>query len=185
MKAVIVTGRLAQDIEAIYPLYRLQESGFEVDVAVRGRQPCTGISGLKIEPTRDIPQVDETYAYELLILPGGVKAMEHMRLDDGLLDFIAAYHASGGVIGSICSGAQLLISAGLCKNRTISAYPAMRVDVENAGGRWHPGPVVNFDRIVSAPHYRDLGPWMKEVIQAAGSERGWTKQPWVGLCEGL
>lgn len=176
MKALILTGRLAQDIEALYPLYRLQESGFEVDIAVRGKEPCAGISGLKISPTRDIPTTNDVHDYELLILPGGVKAMEHMRLDEGLIDFIAAYHASGGVIGSICSGAQLLISAGLCKNRTISAYPAMRIDVENAGGRWHPGPVVNFDRIVSAPHYRDLGPWMREVIQAVGTERAWRNQ---------
>ena len=36
-----------------------------------------------------------------LVLPGGAKAMEYMRQDEGILKFIADFHASGRVIGSI------------------------------------------------------------------------------------
>jgi protease I len=174
MKSLIVTGRNVQDQELIYPYYRLQESGFEVDVYTKDGKEFQTFGGLKFQPSGN--DLGSVHDYEILIIPGGVKAMEHMRLDTKLVDWIAAYHASGGVIGSICSGAQMLISAGLCKGRVISSYPAMRIDVENAGGKWHPGPVMNFDRIISAPHYRDLGPWMKEVLQAVGSERGWRNQ---------
>jgi hypothetical protein len=99
-----------------------------------------------------------------------------MRLDEQVVSFITSYHRAGGVIGSICSGAQLLISAGLCKGRVISAYKAMAIDVENAGGTWHAGPVVNFDRIVSSPHYRNLPEFMKELLQAVDSEKAWRNQ---------
>jgi protease I len=176
MKALILTGRMVQDQECFYPAYRMQEAGYEVDIAVRGKQACQGISGMKIEPTRDIPTNSEVTDYELLVLPGGVKAMEHMRLDEQVVSFITSYHRAGGVIGSICSGAQLLISAGLCKGRVISAYKAMAIDVENAGGTWHAGPVVNFDRIVSSPHYRNLPEFMKELLQAVDSEKAWRNQ---------
>lgn len=170
MKALIVTGRLVQDHEFLYPFYRLQEAGFEVDVAVRGKQPCTGIIGIKIEPTKDIPEL-VVEDYEVLVIPGGVKAMEHMRLDAELVRFVAAFHASGRVIGSICSGAQLLISAGLVRGRKISGYPAIRVDIENAGGTFYEGAVVFSERIVSSPHYRYLPAWMHVLLISVAAER--------------
>ena len=175
MKAVIITGRGAQDVEVIYPLYRLQEASYEVDVAVRGKQPCTGIIGIKIEPTKDIDDLN-IGDYQLLVLPGGVKAMEHMRLDNGILGFIAAFHASGRIVASICSGAQLLISAKLVKGRKISGYYSMRDDIVNAGAEFVDGVCVD-DRIVTAPHYRDLGPWMAAVLEAVAMNR-----PWESLC---
>jgi putative intracellular protease/amidase len=46
-KAVILTGKLVQDDEYIYPYYRLQEAGFEVDVAVRGKETVQGSIGVK------------------------------------------------------------------------------------------------------------------------------------------
>jgi len=176
MKALIIAGRGQQDVEFVYPFYRLQEAGYEVDVAVRGKQPCTGIIGIKIEQTKDIEGlvVEE---YRLLVLPGGVKAMEHMRLDNGILGFIAAFHASGRIVASICSGAQLLISAKLVKGRRISGYYAMRDDIENAGGTFVDAPAVVDDRIVTSPHYRHLGPWMAVALEATAMNR-----PWEPLC---
>lgn len=168
MKALIVTGRLVQDHEFVYPYYRLQEAGFEVDVAVRHQSPCQGIIGIKVEPTMDIPVRIDPGQYRLVVIPGGVKAMEHMRLDDELIRAVRDYHERGGLIASICSGAQLLISANLCDGRRISGYPAIRVDIENAGGTFVNG-VVTDDRIVSAPHYRDLGPWMAATLKALGA----------------
>lgn len=165
MKALILGGQGMQDIEFQYPFYRLQEAGFEVDVAVRGKQPCTGIVGLKIQPTRDIPDRWTEGEYRVLIIPGGVKAMEHMRLDRDLLRYIADFHAAGQMIGCICSGAQLLISAGRVRGRKISAYYAMQVDVENAGAIFVDAPAVVDDGLVTSPHYRHLGPWMAAVLR--------------------
>lgn len=170
MRAVIVTGRMVQDHEYLYPFYRLQEAGYEVDVAVPGAQPCVGIIGVKIEPTRDVIGVADG-GYDVMIIPGGVKCMEHLRLHEMLVDEIARYHRRGGVIGVICSGAQLLISAGLCRGRNISGYYSIRVDIENAGGHFVDAPAVTFDRIVSAPHYKHLGPWMAAVLAAVEHER--------------
>jgi protease I len=178
LRALIVAGQGNQDSEFIYPFHRLQEAGYEVTVLTANDGPCTGIAGTKIEPCGKFAEMRFLHTAflgprlarpDVLVIPGGVKAMEHMRLHDGLVKFIAKYHESGGVIASMCSGAQLLISSGIVKGRTISAYQAMRVDVENAGAYWHPGPVVECDRIVTAPHYDFLGPWMAAVLKAVQS----------------
>jgi protease I len=89
-----------------------------------------------------------------------------MRLERGVIKFIADFHASGKVIGCICSGAFLLISAGLCKGRKIATYPAWKEDVENAGGTFVNDVVVD-DRIVTAPHYNVAGKWMAAVLKEA------------------
>ncbi len=170
-KAVIIAGKLIQDHEYIYPYYRLQEEGYEVDVAVRGKETVLASIGVKVVPTKDIPDL-KVSDYDVLVLPGGAKAMEYMRQDEDILKFIAAFHASGRVIGSICHAGQLLISAKLVKGRKISAYYSIKDDITNAGGTYVDAPFVTDDRIVSCPHYKHLGPWMKEVIARAKENRG-------------
>ena len=162
-KALIITVRLVQDHEYIYPYYRLQEEGYEVDVAVRGKETVLASYGVRVEPTKDIPEL-KVADYDVLVLPGGAKSMEYMRQDQEILTFIADFHASGKVIGSICHAGQLLISAKLVKGRNISGYYSIKDDINNAGGTYVDAPYVTDDRIVSCPHYKHLGPWMKEVI---------------------
>ena len=169
-KALIIAGKLIQDHEYIYPYYRLQEEGYEVDVAVRDKETVLASIGVKVIPTKDIPEL-KVGDYEVLVLPGGAKAMEYMRQDQDILQFIADFHASGKVIGSICHAAQLLISAKLVKNKRISGYYSIKDDINNAGGTYVDAPYVTDNQIVSCPHYKHLGPWMKEVLAQAKRTR--------------
>ena len=91
-RALILTGKLVQDHEFIYPYYRVQEDGYEVDIAVRGNELVYGIIGAKIQPNKDIPEL-EIEDYDLLILPGGAKAMEYMRQDQEILEHHDYYDA--------------------------------------------------------------------------------------------
>lgn len=164
MKALIVAGTAIQDHEFIYPFYRLDEAGFEVDVAVRGGDVVYGSIGSKIVPTMDIQGINVA-PFDLLVIPGGAKAMEYMRQDQELLDAIARIHADGKVVASICHGAQLLISSGLVRGRKVSGYYSIKDDINNAGGTYVDAPAVVDDRVISSPHYKYLGPWMKEVLK--------------------
>lgn len=164
MRALILTGKYATDSEYVYALYRLKEAGYEVDVATRGKETVLGIIGEKIVPTSDIPRASDIGIWDLLILPGGAKAMEYLRQDQDALKFIAAHHKDGGIIGSICHAAQLLISAGLVKGRKISGYYSIKDDINNAGGTFVDAPAVVDGRIITSPHYKYLGEWMKAVL---------------------
>ncbi len=168
MRAIILTGKYATDSEYVYAYYRLQEAGYSVDVAVRGKETVLGIIGEKIVPTRDIPPNEEPgNGYDLLILPGGAKAMEYLRQDKEVIGYIKSFHNCGGVIGSICHAAQLLISAGLVRGRRISGYYSIKDDITNAGGTFVDAPAVVDGRIITSPHYRYLGMWMKEVLRVS------------------
>ena len=167
-KALIISGNLAQDHEFIYPFYRLLEEGFEVDVCINEGLPVKGILGTDIPPNKNHPVLNikniKPSDYDLLILPGGVKAMEKVRQNKDIIKFISDFHYQGKVIGCICSGTQLLISAKIIKGKKISGYYSMIDDINNAGAIYTDAPSVIDGKIVTTAHYKDMGPWMKSVL---------------------
>ena len=91
-KAIIISGNLAQDHEFIYPYYRLLEENFEVDVCLLEGKPVKGILGTSLPPNKDqkIKSIDQVNVkdYKVLVLPGGVKAMEKVRQEKKIIDFV-------------------------------------------------------------------------------------------------
>jgi len=176
-KTIIVSGSLVQDHEFIYPFYRLLEEKSDLHVCLIGGQPVKGILGTSIPPNKnhrvfDIHEVKPS-EYDLMIIPGGVKAMEKIRQDEKLIKFISDFYNFNNqkIIACICSGAQLLISAKVVKGRKISGYYSMRDDIENAGGIYENLPAVVDKNIVTTAHYKDLGPWMKAALELLKNQR--------------
>jgi protease I len=168
-KAIIISGNLAQDHEFIYPYYRLLEENFEVDVCMLEGKPVKGFLGTSLPPNKEQPvktinqvNVDD---YKVLVLPGGVKAMEKVRQEKKIIDFISKFNEQKKIIACICSGAQLLISAKVVKGRKIAGYYSMKDDLINAGAIYTDKPAVIDDNIITTAHYKDMGPWMREVIK--------------------
>ena len=168
-KAIIISGNLAQDHEFIYPYYRLLEEGLEIDVCLLEGKPVQGILGTTIPPNKDqlIKKIDEVSVndYEILVLPGGVKAMEKVRQNKKIINFISKFNEQEKIIACICSGAQLLISAKAVKGRKIAGYYSMEDDLINAGAIYTDLPAVVDRNIITTAHYKDMGPWMKAVIE--------------------
>jgi len=164
-KAIIITGKMVQDHEFIYPYYRLQEDGFDVDVAVRNKETVMGqLGAAKIVPTKDISDL-KIGDYGILVIPGGAKCLEYLRQDNEALDFISKFNAAEKVIASICHGAQMLISAKIVKGRRVSGYYSIKDDIINAGAIYVDEPAVVDMNLVTTAHYKHLGPWMKETLR--------------------
>ncbi|QQG45442.1 MAG: type 1 glutamine amidotransferase [Candidatus Sungiibacteriota bacterium] len=163
-KALIITGKFVQDVEYVYPYYRLQEAGWGVDVAVRDKETVFGVIGVKVVPTLDIPEI-KIDNYDLLILPGGARSLEYLRQDQDILRIIREFHEKGKVIAAICHGSQLLISAKIIKGRKISGYYSIKDDIENAGATYEDASVVVDGNLVTSPHYKYMGEWMRETLQ--------------------
>ena len=168
-KAIIISGNLAQDHEFIYPYYRLLEADFNVDVCLLEGKPVIGILGTTLPPNKDQPvkTIDQIKVndYKILVLPGGVKAMEKVRQEKKIINFITEFNKEKKIIACICSGAQLLISAKVVKGRKIAGYYSMEDDLVNAGAIYTDKPAVVDNNIVTTAHYKDMGPWMREVIK--------------------
>ena len=174
-KALIITHTGFQDHELVYPYYRLLGEGFETHIVADKKDSlgrCYGIFGLNMPCHILLNEFAENIDYYLnnynmIVLPGGVKALEKLRLNKTVLNFINRWDALGKVIVSTCHGAQLLISAKIVKDRNISGYYSLEDDINNAGAIYVNAPVVIDRNIVSSPHYDHMGEWMAAAIRLA------------------
>ena len=168
-KGIIISGNLAQDHEFIYPYYRLLEENVQLDVCLLEGKPVVGILGTALPPNKEqeVKKIEDVKVadYDVLVLPGGVKAMEKVRQNRDIIKFIFDFDKEKKIIACICSGAQLLISAKVVKGRKIAGYYSMKDDLINAGANYTDLPAVIDDNIITTAHYKDMGPWMKEVIK--------------------
>ena len=101
---------------------------------------------------------------DMLVLPGGVKALEKLRQEKHVLEFLSEWNNRNKIIASTCHGAQLMISSKIVKGKKISAYYSIQDDVNNAGAEYVDAPYVIDTNIVSSPHYHWMGEWMKAAI---------------------
>ena len=132
------------------------------------REPVQGFLGTTLPPNKNFPVKDinkiKVSDYDLLILPGGVKAMEKIRLNKDLIKFISDFHKAGKIIGCICSGVQLMISAKIVKGKKIAGYYHLEDDITNAGAIYTDLPAVVDSKIITTAHYKDMGPWMRATL---------------------
>ena len=168
MKVLIITSQLVQDHEFIYPFYRLKEEGFEVDVYNQSNTIVKGFFGTKIPPQKDDNIVNlqnlNIDNYALLVLPGGVKSMELLRLDQLAIETVKKFNEKNKFIAAICSGTTMLISADILNEKKVTGYYAWKQDIINAGGKFIDSPAVEDGNLITSPHYKFNGEWMKLVI---------------------
>lgn len=171
-KALILTWEGFQDHEVVYPYYRLRENMTEKQVCVMSNKvgKITGILGLHIDSHVTVGELDTKFDeylndFDLLVIPGGVKALEKLRQEARTVEFVKEWDKRGKLIASTCHGAQLLISAKCLEDRSVSGYYSIQVDIENAGATYVNAPFVTDKNIISSPHYKWMGEWMGEVIK--------------------
>ncbi len=171
-KAVIITWDGVQDQELIYPYYRLLEEGFEVKIYSNDNK-VTGLFGITFQSNRlDDIQDKEKFDWNnfvkestVLVIPGGVKSLEKLRQQSIAIELIKYFDQQNKVISSTCHGAQMLISAKIVKDKKISGYYSIKDDIENAGATYVDTPAIVSGNIISSPHYKHMGEWMKFTIQ--------------------
>ncbi len=166
-RAVIITGPGFQDEEFIYPYYRLLEAGVTVDIATKDKQTVHGKYGVPAKPTIGFGDLDEEH-YDLVVLPGGHEAPDRVRQEKPVLDFVRAMNDCGKVVAAICHGPWILISAEVVRGRRATCYVGMADDLKNAGAIYVDAPVVEDGNLVTAPHYRNNGDFMRAILKKFG-----------------
>lgn len=166
-KAIIITHSGFQDHEVIYPYHSLKENNFEVTLVSEklgrfyGILGCHMVGDALVTDFEDQSIRNQYMDYDLLVIPGGVKALEKLRLCEGVVQFVREWNSAEKTILSLCNGAQLLITADVIRGKVVSGYYAIEADINNAGATYHKGPVVVDSNIVSSPHYDFMGEWMR------------------------
>jgi protease I len=173
-RAVIITGPGFQDHDVVYTYYRCLEEGWEVDVATSDGGPVIGKYGIPLPMDKtarpnigfDALDVDR---YDAVLLTGGHEAPDRVRQDRRVLDFVAGMADTGKVVGGLCHGPWIMVSAGVLRGRTVCAYIGLRDDVANAGATVVDGDVIVDGNIITCSYYGYVGRFMQAVFETAES----------------
>ena len=164
MKILCLVHDQAEDLELWYPVLRLQEEGFEVDMAgEQAGKKYIGKYGVPYVSTLDYDsvRVDE---YDGLLVPGGW-APDKIRRFDSVKEMVREFNLANKAIGQICHAGWVLISAGILQGRKVTSTPGIKDDMENAGAEWFDLEVVVDGNLVSARRPPDLPAYMKAYIE--------------------
>jgi len=165
IRSVIITGPGFQDEEYVYPYYRLLEAGYAVEVATKDGAVVHGKYGVPARATMDVKKLDVNN-FDLVLLPGGFEAPDRVRLLPDVLEFVRKMDEQKKLIAAICHGPWILISAGVTKNRKMTAFWSIEADVRNSGADYqHKVPVVIDGNFITSPHYNNNGDFMKAVVE--------------------
>lgn len=155
-----------EDSELEEPLRSMKGMGFRVVIIGSGeRKTYKGKRGkvtVGADYGVDAVNVEE---FDAVIIPGGY-APGNMRQYPSMVEFVKKMHDSGKVVGAICHGPQLLITAGIVKGRRMTSWPSIAVDLRNAGAEWVDSPVVVDGNIITSRKPADLPRFNKAIIEA-------------------
>lgn len=162
--AIIITGEGFQDDELFKPKLVLESS--EYDVTISGTtadivKAYNSDKKVKIDKLVSELSVDD---YDILILPGG-KAPEFLRKDKNVISFVRDFYKTGKKIAAICHGPQILISAGIVKNKKMTCYPDMKNELIDAGAKYFDKELVVDSQLITSRDPGDLEVFCKEILR--------------------
>lgn len=172
-RAVFLTADKFEDMEVFFPLFRLLEMGWHVDIAAPTTKEIGGEHGYTLEPTITIDEVDPD-DYDLLLIPGGFPdgAPATVRRMKKAQEIARAFFEEDKLVASICHGPWTLASAGVVKGRRLTSYwhDGVPEDVKAAGGKWEDKEVVVDGNLITSRWPMDLPAFMREIARKIGSE---------------
>ena len=187
-RILMLVGDYVEDYEVMVPFQMLLMVGHEVHAVCpdkkAGDQVRTAVHDFEGDQTysekpghnftlnTSFAEVDPV-AYDALVIPGG-RAPEYLRLNPRLIEMVRHFAGAGKPIASICHGQQILVAAGVLEGVVCTAYPAVRPDIEAAGGTWHEVNATFSNahvhaNLVTAPAWPAHPEWMRKFLGVLGS----------------
>jgi protease I len=166
--AVIIDTKF-EDVEYTQPVQAFKEHGHRVtNVGLKKGSSVTGKKeGTEVRIDKGVAEatVDE---FDALLIPGGYSP-DHLRVDEDAVAFSAEFVASGKPVFTICHGPQVLITADVLRDRTVTGYRSIIRDITNAGAHFKDAEVVEDDNLISSRNPHDLPAFIDAALKKLGS----------------
>jgi protease I len=158
-----------EEIEFTEPRAALADAGADVEViGPETGEARTVESDLEESDSYEVErEATEASAddYDALVVPGGTVGADTLRSDDETVELLEEHLGAGGPAGVICHGPWTLVEADVVEGRTLTSYPSLRTDVENAGGEWVDEEVVVDDGLVTSRKPDDLDAFCETLVE--------------------
>ena len=172
-RILIVATDGFEEWELFGPRQILQERGAEVVLASLSREPIEATvhdkPGKTITPDLTVEEASPD-DFDALILPGGVRNPDQLRLHGDVIALIRLFAEQGKPVGAICHGPWLLIEADLLRDRTATSWPSIRTDLRNAGATVVDEAAVTDGNIVTSRNPDDVEAFTDALIDLIENE---------------
>lgn len=163
-KIACLLGNGFEDSEFKLPYEQLLKRGYTVEIV--GAEAGQQLEGKKGEETalvdRSIDQV-KPEQYDALFIPGG-HSPDQLRADERFVRFVKDFDRLGRPIAAICHGPQLLMTAGLVKGRTLTAWKTVQDDLQKAGATVKDEPLVRDRNWLTSRKPQDLPQFIEAML---------------------
>lgn len=169
-RVLLFIDDIYEDMELMYPKYRLQEAGYVPVLA--GPAADRVYHGKHGYPCKSDVSIDSVSADDFVgvICPGGFMPDKLRRLER-VKSLIRTFHHRGQLVAAICHGGWMPISAGVYKGVRTTGSPGIQDDLINAGAIWEDLPVVVDRHFVSSRKPDDLPVFMQAVLKVLGDSQ--------------
>jgi protease I len=180
---LMVVGDFGEDYEIMVPYQALEMVGHDVDAVCpdkeagetiktaihdfRGDQTYLEERGHNFELTATMADIEPS-DYDALVVPGG-RAPEYLRTYDEVIEAVQHFFEAEKPVAALCHGPQILAAADVLEGYEMTAYPAVRAEVEAAGCSWVDG-VVRDRNLVTGQAWPDHPEWLAEFMELLGDE---------------
>jgi protease I len=165
--AILATDGFEQS-ELLEPRRALNEAGAATQVI----SPKPGvIKGWNHKEWGQSVVVDETLDsadakdFDALLLPGGVMNPDNLRMNAKAVAFVKAFFTAKKPIGAICHGPWTIVEAGAAAGRTLTSWPSLKTDIQNAGGTWVDQETAVDGNLVTSRNPKDIPAFNREIVK--------------------
>jgi protease I len=157
-----------EQIELTRPLVDMKNEGAEVELvslglgAIQGENQGDPSTTYKID--KDVNDVS-ALEYDGLVLPGGVRSPDELRMDERATQFVREFFDQHKPVAAICHGPWMLVEADVVNGRTLTSWPSLKTDIENAGGHWVDEEVVVDKGLVTSRGPDDIDAFCSKALE--------------------
>ncbi|PZU07418.1 type 1 glutamine amidotransferase domain-containing protein [Sphingomonas sp.] len=167
--AILIAPRGTEEPEFVQPKEAVEQAGASVTViSLESGQAKTNNHDLDpggeyaVDKTFDDVSADD---FDGVIIPGGCVGADKLRAADDAVAFVKAFFDQKKPVGVICHGPWLLVEADVVEGRTLTSFPSVRTDIENAGGNWVDQEVVVDEGLVTSRKPDDLPAFCAKLVE--------------------
>ncbi len=154
-----------EDSEFKQPYDAFKQAGHQVTVI--GLEAGKELKGKKgQETTRAEVGIDQVRPdqFDALFIPGGYSP-DHLRANPKMVSFTKGFFDAQKPVFAICHGPQLLMTAGVVKGRTLTAWQTIQDDLKQVGANVVDQEVVVDKNLVTSRKPADIPAFVRESLK--------------------
>jgi len=164
--AILATDGVER-VELTEPRKALEGAGFTAELVSPAKGALQSYDheekSERIPVDRDLNEASPS-EYDALLLPGGVRNPDILRMNEKAVDFVRAFVDAGKPVAAICHGPWMLVEANVVDGLNVTSWPSVRTDLENAGASWTDEPVVEDEWLITSRKPDDIPQFNERII---------------------